>query len=32
MPGVEQRVWPGAAVELEAEGLGVLRNRLGRPT
>lgn len=31
MPGVEQRVWPGAEVELEAEGLGVLRNRLGRP-
>ncbi|MGZ8598776.1 MAG: fumarylacetoacetate hydrolase family protein [Actinomycetota bacterium] len=31
MPGVEQRVWPGAEIELEAEGLGVLRNRLGRP-
>jgi 2-keto-4-pentenoate hydratase/2-oxohepta-3-ene-1,7-dioic acid hydratase in catechol pathway len=30
-PGFEQRVWPGAEVELEAEGLGVLRNRLGRP-
>jgi 2-keto-4-pentenoate hydratase/2-oxohepta-3-ene-1,7-dioic acid hydratase in catechol pathway len=29
--GLEQRVWPGAEVELEAEGIGVLRNRLGRP-
>lgn len=26
----EQRIWPGAEVELEAEGIGVLRNRLGR--
>jgi 2-keto-4-pentenoate hydratase/2-oxohepta-3-ene-1,7-dioic acid hydratase in catechol pathway len=30
IPGLEQRVWPGAVVELEAEGIGVLRNRLGR--
>jgi 2-keto-4-pentenoate hydratase/2-oxohepta-3-ene-1,7-dioic acid hydratase in catechol pathway len=30
IPGFEQRVWPGAEVELEAEGIGVLRNRLGR--
>jgi 2-keto-4-pentenoate hydratase/2-oxohepta-3-ene-1,7-dioic acid hydratase in catechol pathway len=30
IPGSEQRVWPGAEVELEAEGIGVLRNRLGR--
>ena len=29
IPGFEQRVWPGAEVELEAEGIGVLRNRLG---
>jgi len=26
----EQRVWPGATVELEAEGIGVLRNRITR--
>jgi 2-keto-4-pentenoate hydratase/2-oxohepta-3-ene-1,7-dioic acid hydratase in catechol pathway len=26
----EHRVWPGATVELEAEGIGVLRNRVGR--
>jgi 2-keto-4-pentenoate hydratase/2-oxohepta-3-ene-1,7-dioic acid hydratase in catechol pathway len=31
IPGLEQRIWPGAEVELEAEGIGVLRNRLGRP-
>ena len=31
IPGVEQRLWPGAEVELETEGIGVLRNRLGRP-
>ena len=31
IPGSEQRLWPGAEVELEAEGIGVLRNRLGRP-
>lgn len=31
LPGVEQRVWPGAEVEIEAEGIGLLRNRLGRP-
>jgi 2-keto-4-pentenoate hydratase/2-oxohepta-3-ene-1,7-dioic acid hydratase in catechol pathway len=30
IPGFEQRVWPGAEVELEAEGIGILRNRLGR--
>ena len=30
IPGFEQRIWPGAEVELEAEGIGVLRNRLGR--
>jgi hypothetical protein len=30
IPGLEQRVWPGAVIELEAEGIGVLRNRLGR--
>jgi len=28
----DQRVWPGALVEIEAEGIGVLSNRLGRPT
>jgi hypothetical protein len=28
--GFEHRIWPGAEVELEAEGIGVLRNRLGR--
>ncbi len=27
----DQRVWPGAMVEIEAEGIGVLANRLGRP-
>jgi hypothetical protein len=26
----EQRVWPGATIELEADGIGVLRNRIGR--
>ncbi len=31
IPGLEQRIWPGAEVELEAEGIGVLRNRIGRP-
>jgi 2-keto-4-pentenoate hydratase/2-oxohepta-3-ene-1,7-dioic acid hydratase in catechol pathway len=30
LPGLEQRIWPGAEVELEAETIGVLRNRLGR--
>jgi 2-keto-4-pentenoate hydratase/2-oxohepta-3-ene-1,7-dioic acid hydratase in catechol pathway len=30
IPGFEQRVWPGAEVELEAEGIGILRNRLGQ--
>ena len=30
-PGVEQRIWPGAVVELEAEGIGVLRTPVGRP-
>jgi 2-keto-4-pentenoate hydratase/2-oxohepta-3-ene-1,7-dioic acid hydratase in catechol pathway len=28
---LEQRIWPGAEVELVAEGIGVLANRLGRP-
>ena len=32
IPGFEQRIWPGAEVELEAEGIGVLRTRVGRPT
>jgi 2-keto-4-pentenoate hydratase/2-oxohepta-3-ene-1,7-dioic acid hydratase in catechol pathway len=27
----ERRVWPGASTEVEAEGIGVLRNRIGRP-
>jgi hypothetical protein len=27
----EQRVWPGATIELEAETIGTLRNRVGRP-
>jgi hypothetical protein len=31
IPGFEQRIWPGAEIELEAEGLGILRNRVGRP-
>ena len=31
IPGFEHRLWPGAEVELEAQGIGVLRNRLGRP-
>jgi 2-keto-4-pentenoate hydratase/2-oxohepta-3-ene-1,7-dioic acid hydratase in catechol pathway len=31
LPGFESRVWPGALVELGAEGIGVLRNRIGRP-
>jgi hypothetical protein len=31
IPGFEQRIWQGAEVEVEAEGIGVLRNRLGRP-
>jgi hypothetical protein len=31
IPGFQGRLWPGAAVEIEAEGIGVLRNRLGRP-
>jgi 2-keto-4-pentenoate hydratase/2-oxohepta-3-ene-1,7-dioic acid hydratase in catechol pathway len=28
--GAELRVWPGAEVELEAEGIGVLRNPVAR--
>ena len=28
IPGFEQRLWPGATIELEAEGIGVLANRL----
>ena len=31
IPGFEQRIWPGAEVELEAEGIGVLRTWVGRP-
>jgi 2-keto-4-pentenoate hydratase/2-oxohepta-3-ene-1,7-dioic acid hydratase in catechol pathway len=31
IPGFEQRIWQGAEVELEAEGIGVLRNLLARP-
>jgi hypothetical protein len=30
IPGFEHRIWQGAEVEVEAEGIGVLRNRLGR--
>jgi 2-keto-4-pentenoate hydratase/2-oxohepta-3-ene-1,7-dioic acid hydratase in catechol pathway len=30
IPGFQHRLWPGAEVEIEAEGIGVLRNRLGR--
>ena len=30
IPGFEHRIWQGAVVELEAEGIGVLRNRLAR--
>jgi 2-keto-4-pentenoate hydratase/2-oxohepta-3-ene-1,7-dioic acid hydratase in catechol pathway len=29
--GFEQRIWPGAEVELEAASIGALRNRVGRP-
>jgi hypothetical protein len=29
LSGFDQRLWPGATVEIEAEGLGLLRNRLG---
>jgi hypothetical protein len=32
IPGFAHRLWQGARVELEAEGIGVLRNRLGRPS
>ncbi len=28
---LEQRIWPGAEVELVAEGIGTLRSRIGRP-
>jgi 2-keto-4-pentenoate hydratase/2-oxohepta-3-ene-1,7-dioic acid hydratase in catechol pathway len=31
IPGFQHRIWQGARVELEAEGIGVLRNRLARP-
>jgi 2-keto-4-pentenoate hydratase/2-oxohepta-3-ene-1,7-dioic acid hydratase in catechol pathway len=31
IPGLEQRIWPGAEVELEAEGIGLLANRVGHP-
>jgi 2-keto-4-pentenoate hydratase/2-oxohepta-3-ene-1,7-dioic acid hydratase in catechol pathway len=30
VPGFEQRIWPGVTIELEAEGIGVLRNRVVR--
>lgn len=30
IPGFEQRIWPGAEIELDAEGIGVLANRIGR--
>ena len=30
IPGFEHRIWQGAEVEVEGEGIGVLRNRLGR--
>jgi len=29
--GVEHRIWPGAEIELEAEGIGILRTRIARP-
>ncbi len=32
IPGFEQRIWPGARIELDAESLGVLANRIGLPT
>jgi hypothetical protein len=32
IPGFEQRIWPGARIELDAEGIGVLANPIGRPT
>ncbi|HET9671378.1 MAG TPA: fumarylacetoacetate hydrolase family protein, partial [Actinomycetota bacterium] len=28
-PDPDRRLWPGATVELAAEGIGTLRNRLG---
>jgi 2-keto-4-pentenoate hydratase/2-oxohepta-3-ene-1,7-dioic acid hydratase in catechol pathway len=31
IPGLEQRIWPGAEVELDAEGIGLLRTVVGRP-
>jgi 2-keto-4-pentenoate hydratase/2-oxohepta-3-ene-1,7-dioic acid hydratase in catechol pathway len=31
IPGFEQRVWPGTTVEVEAEGIGVLRNAVLPP-
>lgn len=31
IPRFDQRVWPGAEVELEAEGIGVLANHVQRP-
>jgi 2-keto-4-pentenoate hydratase/2-oxohepta-3-ene-1,7-dioic acid hydratase in catechol pathway len=31
IPELEQRIWPGAEVELEAEGIGILRTVIGRP-
>jgi 2-keto-4-pentenoate hydratase/2-oxohepta-3-ene-1,7-dioic acid hydratase in catechol pathway len=29
-PELDHRIWPGAEIELEAEGIGVLRNRIAR--
>lgn len=29
--GLEHRIWPGAEIELEADGIGVLRTRIARP-
>jgi 2-keto-4-pentenoate hydratase/2-oxohepta-3-ene-1,7-dioic acid hydratase in catechol pathway len=31
-PNRERQLWPGATVELSAEGVGTLRNRLAQPT
>jgi 2-keto-4-pentenoate hydratase/2-oxohepta-3-ene-1,7-dioic acid hydratase in catechol pathway len=30
VPELDNRIWPGAEIELEAEGIGVLRNRIDR--
>lgn len=31
IPGLEHRIWPGAEIEIDAEGIGILRARAGRP-